>query len=158
MHRAQWWLLQSGSRGCAGYRTDAQGRDSRNKLALSPTYAHKRTAQQRRSAADSGEAIGPRQCEHHAVNLHASARGDELAAAKIWDDAMADVIAAHRRQPSRMLANVSAKQCKNRETTDKTKRGMAGTTGLEPATSDVTGRRSNQLNYVPALPDRRPPE
>ena len=28
--------------------------------------------------------------------------------------------------------------------------GMAGTTGLEPATSDVTGRRSNQLSYVPA--------
>jgi hypothetical protein len=28
-------------------------------------------------------------------------------------------------------------------------RKMAGTTGLEPATSDVTGRRSNQLNYVP---------
>ena len=30
---------------------------------------------------------------------------------------------------------------------------MAGTTGLEPATSDVTGRRSNQLSYVPALVD-----
>jgi hypothetical protein len=29
------------------------------------------------------------------------------------------------------------------------KRKLAGTTGLEPATSDVTGRRSNQLNYVP---------
>ncbi len=28
---------------------------------------------------------------------------------------------------------------------------LAGTTGLEPATSDVTGRRSNQLNYVPLL-------
>ena len=27
---------------------------------------------------------------------------------------------------------------------------MAGSTGLEPATSDVTGRRSNQLNYDPA--------
>ncbi len=26
---------------------------------------------------------------------------------------------------------------------------MAGRTGLEPATSDVTGRRSNQLNYRP---------
>ncbi len=26
---------------------------------------------------------------------------------------------------------------------------MAGWTGLEPATSDVTGRRSNQLNYHP---------
>ena len=28
---------------------------------------------------------------------------------------------------------------------------MAGRTGLEPATSDVTGRRSNQLNYRPAV-------
>ena len=28
---------------------------------------------------------------------------------------------------------------------------MAGTTGLEPATSAVTGQRSNQLNYVPRL-------
>ena len=28
---------------------------------------------------------------------------------------------------------------------------VAGLTGLEPATSDVTGRRSNQLNYNPAL-------
>src|SRR5260370_40280149 len=27
---------------------------------------------------------------------------------------------------------------------------MAGTTGLEPATSAVTGQRSNQMNYVPA--------
>src|SRR6185437_2937208 len=32
---------------------------------------------------------------------------------------------------------------------------MAGTTGLEPATSDVTGRRSNQLNYVPMFRNRR---
>ena len=29
--------------------------------------------------------------------------------------------------------------------------GLAGTTGFEPATSDVTGRRSNQLNYVPEV-------
>jgi hypothetical protein len=35
---------------------------------------------------------------------------------------------------------------------------VAGTTGLEPATSAVTGQHSNQLNYVPTLakdaPDR----
>ncbi len=28
---------------------------------------------------------------------------------------------------------------------------MAGATGLEPAACCVTGRRSNQLNYAPAL-------
>jgi hypothetical protein len=28
---------------------------------------------------------------------------------------------------------------------------MAGTTGLEPAASAVTGQRSNQLNYVPTV-------
>jgi hypothetical protein len=31
---------------------------------------------------------------------------------------------------------------------------MAGTTGLEPAASAVTGQRSNQLNYVPGFADR----
>ena len=33
---------------------------------------------------------------------------------------------------------------------------MAGTTGLEPATSAVTGQRSNQLNYVPRKTPQRP--
>src|SRR5580704_16547962 len=32
---------------------------------------------------------------------------------------------------------------------------LAGTTGLEPAASAVTGQRSNQLNYVPNLPNQR---
>jgi hypothetical protein len=34
---------------------------------------------------------------------------------------------------------------------------MAGSTGLEPATSGVTGRRSNQLNYDPAFSIKSPP-
>ena len=33
---------------------------------------------------------------------------------------------------------------------------MAGTTGLEPATSAVTGQRSNQLSYVPYSRARNP--
>jgi hypothetical protein len=33
---------------------------------------------------------------------------------------------------------------------------LAGATGLEPAASCVTGRRSNQLNYAPALKNRIP--
>jgi hypothetical protein len=32
---------------------------------------------------------------------------------------------------------------------------MAGTTGLEPATSAVTGQRSSRLNYVPARYKKR---
>ncbi len=30
---------------------------------------------------------------------------------------------------------------------------LAGSTGLEPAASGVTGRRSNQLNYDPKVTD-----
>ena len=33
---------------------------------------------------------------------------------------------------------------------------MAGVTGLEPATSGVTGRHSNQLSYTPAMGARAP--
>jgi hypothetical protein len=36
--------------------------------------------------------------------------------------------------------------------------GMAGTTGLEPAASAVTGQRSNQLNYVPTRENQRTTE
>ena len=33
-------------------------------------------------------------------------------------------------------------------------RSMAGATGLEPAASGVTGRRSNQLSYAPSPADQ----
>ncbi len=35
---------------------------------------------------------------------------------------------------------------------------MAGVTGLEPATSCVTGRRSNQLSYTPDKGPQNVPE
>ncbi len=38
-----------------------------------------------------------------------------------------------------------------RRTTRRLLKGMAGTTGFEPATSDVTGRRSNQTELRPRL-------
>ncbi len=37
------------------------------------------------------------------------------------------------------------------EARPKGERSLAGSTGLEPAASGVTGRRSNQLNYDPEL-------
>ncbi len=87
----------------------------------------------------------------HCSSIYAHAlEADELAAAKIWNDAMSEVIGEYKRQPERMLANVSAEGAKKLQVVEKKGYGMAGTTGLEPATSDVTGRRSNQLNYVPA--------
>ena len=36
-------------------------------------------------------------------------------------------------------------------TSERSELGLAGSTGLEPAASGVTGRRSNQLNYDPKL-------
>ena len=37
------------------------------------------------------------------------------------------------------------------KTVDEVLRDLAGSTGLEPAASGVTGRRSNQLSYDPAM-------
>ena len=39
----------------------------------------------------------------------------------------------------------------DRKATYLAENSMAGSTGLEPATSGLTGRRSNQLNYDPAF-------
>jgi hypothetical protein len=87
-----------------------------------------------------------------ALPIYAHAlEADELAAAKIWDDAMVEVIGAQQRRPERNPAMSNAEGAKKLEVDENEVRRMAGTTGLEPATSDVTGRRSNQLNYVPAL-------
>jgi hypothetical protein len=49
-----------------------------------------------------------------------------------------------------MSQSMSQKQVCTAEVLGKLLKGVAGPTGLEPATSDVTGQRSNQLNYDPA--------
>src|SRR5262252_3007935 len=67
-----------------------------------------------------------------------------------------------RVEAKRKALDALAGSAKNAETTTqiqprrlfllwKSLRRMAGTTGLEPAASAVTGQRSNQLNYVPTL-------
>ena len=80
---------------------------------------------------------------------------DTRAAAKVWQDAMADVIEDSRKPGAqRMFADVCTRGTHRRGFVERKGRKVAGTTGLEPATSDVTGRRSNQLNYVPAYVTR----
>ncbi len=83
---------------------------------------------------------------------------DTRASAKVWNDAMADVIQDARKKPGaqRVLANVCRTGTDHGKIVENKRKKLAGTTGLEPATSDVTGRRSNQLNYVPAMACRIP--
>ena len=68
---------------------------------------------------------------------------DTHAAAKIWNDAMADVIQESRKPAAkRMLAGVCRTGTDSAGIVERKRGKMAGTTGLEPATSDVTGRSS----------------
>jgi hypothetical protein len=53
------------------------------------------------------------------------------------------------------LRRVFGAQQKSRQVAAHESFSLAGPTGLEPATSGVTGRRSNRLNYDPAFGFRR---
>jgi len=68
---------------------------------------------------------------------------DSRAAAKVWNDALGDVIQTSKRPAA---AQSVAESCTDTTTlrvfVGNKRRKMAGTTGLEPATSDVTGRWS----------------
>ena len=57
------------------------------------------------------------------------------------------------REDSHLLAEAAGPERLELKTghADETERNLAGWTGLEPAASGVTGRRSNQLNYHPEL-------
>ena len=77
---------------------------------------------------------------------------DSRAAAKVWNDALGDVIQTSKKPAAaRSLAESCTETTKLRVFVGNKRKKLAGTTGFEPATSDVTGRRSNQLNYVPAM-------
>jgi hypothetical protein len=76
------------------------------------------------------------------IYAHALEAG-EVAAAKIWDDAMDDVISTGRKaEPKRMLANVSARPTQNPQDVEMKELDLGWVTGLEPVTSGITIRRS----------------
>jgi len=67
----------------------------------------------------------------------------QKAAARLWNDAMARVLGkSEKAGAARRLANVCTRRAESAEVFEKTRKRVAGTTGLEPATSDVTGRTS----------------
>jgi hypothetical protein len=101
-------------------------------------------------AVDGIAGIAPRKCR--SAVLHSYGEGNEDAAA------IAELFASNLE-----LAGVRARR-RNPERSRRTSLGqtflkmplskrMAGSTGLEPAASAVTGQRSNQLNYDPAFAD-----
>ena len=59
------------------------------------------------------------------------------------------LLAAISRQFPRGISGDEKKRAVDMSNTYADLQGFTGATGLEPATSGVTGRRSNQLNYAP---------
>ena len=57
----------------------------------------------------------------------------------------------HERRASLDFSEQPSENTKRREVAAHESFRLAGPTGLEPATSGVTGRRSNRLNYDPAI-------
>ena len=66
-----------------------------------------------------------------AIYSHAI-EADELAAAKIWNDAMVDVIGTGKRQPERSLAISSARHHKKPQVVEKSVGKLERVTGVEP--------------------------
>ncbi len=70
------------------------------------------------------------------LSIYAHAlEADELAAAKIWDDAMANVISGNQREPKRMLAIVSATNKAKPISHSKEMNFVVPGAGIEPALS-----------------------
>ena len=74
---------------------------------------------------------------------------DELAAAKIWDDAMVNVIDENRRKPKSMLANVSTNISNKTQVFDNKDGVLVGAAGFELATLCSQSRCATRLRYAP---------
>jgi hypothetical protein len=82
---------------------------------------------------DARNIVGPKTTATTVASLPNTEQVSESARADSWD-MLRDSALVRRRVPRRTRLFV---------------RVETGATGLEPATSGVTGRRSNQLNYAP---------
>jgi hypothetical protein len=102
-------------KGCGN---DEESRPARRQSSLVAPHSRKRTSEQGCTDSHVAKRLGHANA-NITVSIYAHAlEADELAAAKIWDDAMTDVIGANKRQPNRSLAKSSAGEAKKPEVID----------------------------------------
>src|SRR5215469_2506754 len=112
----------------------------RSRLAHVSSYGRNHAGRNGRASADHPRLPAAQQSSCHEQISASDIEDKAFGPGKVGGSDSAARIPAKNNSGSMMVCGNQKRKCLKR---------MAGTTGLEPAASAVTGQRSNQLNYVP---------